>query len=369
MPCNIVFRPIFALALLAFIPLRAGLCEAAPALLTVVPDAHVLAAAPGQAQTDVGSVDPAVQAQATQTFHLKNATGGPITISRLRASCGCETLLLTKAGRAVPTTILAPGEQAEVKMSVRLAGQHSGRLEKFAWVYGPQGDPALATLVMALTIRQAVSFSPDFLDFGTVAGQTTHVRPLTVTVDRSAVPPGGLPPLTDEDGEIRAAPQGSPQPTLRDGKLSVRQDYLVTLTAPPQSGRVSGRLRFATPPQGGNLLSNVFEPLGGTVTGDLLASPKTVYFGSVILGRAATRQVLISVSAQKAGSALTVSSSSVWLSPSLSASGGSPRLLTVVLKAGAPSGPLQAQITVVSDKGDRVTVPVVAEIVRPGSPE
>ena len=369
MPRKTAFRPIVALALLPLVPLRAGLCEAAPPLLTVVPDAHVLAATPGEAQTDVGSVDPAVQAQATQTFRLKNTTGGPITISRLRASCGCETLLLTKGGQSVPTTILAPGEQAEVKMSVRLAGQHSGRLEKFAWVYGPQGDPALATLVMALTIRQAVSFSPDFLDFGTVAGQTTHVRPLTVTVDRSAVPPGGLPPLADEDGEVRAAPQGSPQPTLRDGKPSVRQDYLVTLTAPPQSGRVSGRLRFAAPPQGGGLLSSVFVSLGGTVTGDLSASPKTVYFGSVVSGQAATRQVLISVSAQKASSALTVSSSSVWLSPSLSPPGGSPRLLTVALKAGAPSGPLQAQITVVSDKGDRVVVPVIAEIVRPGLPK
>lgn len=335
--------------------------------LAVVTDSKVTAPSPGYAQANAGLVDPATTSVVEQVFRLKNTTAQPVTISRLRASCGCETLLLSKAGRSSAMTVLTPGEQADVKMTVKIAGQRTGVVNKFAWVYGPQGDPPLATLAMVVTIREAISFAPSFLDFGSVAVNTSQTLPLTVTADQSVVPASGLPPLVSARPDIRITPQGTPQPVLRDGKPSLKQNYLVTLVLPLQSGRLSGDVRFQSLPQTTGQLSSAFVPLGGTVTGEIAASPKSLFFGSVSRAQPVTRQVLISVAAKNAGGRLTVSTDTPWLLASLAAQeipGTLPGqcLLQVTLKNGAPAGSFEAKIFVVSEKGERLTVPVVAEI-------
>ena len=374
-PTNTLKNPWLALFLLTVLALseRVGVCQAAAApLLAVVNDAQVIATAPSYAQADAGLVDPAATPEVTQVFRLKNATPQPVTISRLRASCGCETLLLSKGGKSVSETLLAPGEQVEVKMTVKLTGERTGVLNKFAWVYGPQGDPPLATLAMAITIREVVSFSPSFLDFGAVAVSSTHSQPLTVTVDQSEVPATGLPPLVSARPDLRITAQGSPQPVTRDGKPSVRQDYLVTLMSPLQSGRLSGDIRFQTLPLAASLLARAFVPLGGTVTGELAASPKTLFFGSVSSSQPITRQVLIAIPAKDASGTFTASSDIPWLQAALQApSAGLPqrRLLEVTLKPGSPSGSMQAQITVISPTGERLLIPVIAEVIPQASPK
>jgi hypothetical protein len=385
MPLDLIKRshfPTTALLLAAaFASMRVAFCEtplippapvASPAIasgLVVLPDALVKTTAPDSAHVEIGPTDPVVTPMTEQLFRLKNTSAKPITLSRLRASCGCETLLLSKGGVSVPTAILAPGEQAEVRIKVKLTGQRSGLLHKYAWVYGPQGEPPLATLEMAITIREAVSFSPSFLDFGAVASQSTHALPLTVTVAKNTVPTGGLPLLASPDPNVHVVAQGALESVLQDGKPALRQNYEVTLAAPLNSGRIAGDLRFQEAETLSPSFRTAFVPLGATVVGSLSASPKTVFLGSVMADQAVTRQVLLSVAAKDAAKSLRVISSSPWLLPVLAAldttaADTAPRLLSVTLKVGAPPGPLQAQIEIVSETGERLQIPVVAEIVR-----
>lgn len=366
-----------ALAALAFFSAPIAFCQAplVPAApppvvasgITILADAQVKTTAVNTAQAEVGPVDPVASPTVEQVFRLKNTAAQPITLSRLRASCGCETLLLSKGGASVPTAILAPGEQAEVRIIVKLAGQRSGLLHKYAWVYGPKGEPPLVNLEMAITIHEAVSFSSNFLDFGSIASKTTHVLPLTVTVEKRLVPEAGLPPLSSSSADVQVSARGGVIPVTQDGKPAVQQAYEVRLLAPLNSGRLAGDLRFQTTDALSPSFRTAFVPIGGNVIGSLSASPKTVFLGSISANQSVTRQVLLSVAAKDAGKLLTVSSTSPWIQAQLAppAEGSSgPRLLSVSLKPGGPPGSLQAQIAVVSETGEHLQIPVIVEIVR-----
>ena len=365
------------LIILALWNARIGLCDPLPLAfptpkLTVVPNAQVTSPSPDVAQADMGLVDPAATPHPQQTFTLKNTTLKPVTVSRLRASCGCETLLLSKAGVSVASAVLAPGEQAEVSMAVKIAGQHSGTLHKYAWVYGAQGDTPLATLEMAITLREAIAFTPDFLRFPSIADGTVQTMPLTVTADKSALPATGLPALVSSSSDILVTTQGSPQPTLRDGRPAIIQTYQVRLSAPPQSGSLAGDLHF-TPSDAFVAFRSAVVPFVATVIGSLSAMPHSVFFGSISADQSPTRQVLINIGLKDQGQKLTVSSSIPWmqvtLAPASIADSPAQRLMTITLKPSASTGPVQTQVLVTSASGERLAVPVIGEIIRQSLPK
>ena len=349
-----------------------GMCDQIPSAtpapkLTVVPSAQVTCPAPGVAQADVGLVDPVVMPHPHQTFTLKNTTAKAITLSWLHASCGCETLLLSKAGVSVASTVLAPGEQAEVSMAVNIAGQHSGTLHKYAWVYGAQRDGPLATLEMAITIREAIAFAPDFLRFPSMAAGGVQTMLVTVTADRSALTANTLPVLVSSSPFVLVTSQGGLRPILREGRPAVIQAYQVRLSASSQSGSLAGDLHFSLP-EASAAFRSAFVPFAATVTGSLSALPPTVFFGSVTVDQAPARQVLISVGLKDQAQSLTVSSSVPWVKTTLvpvSALGNpAQRLLTITLKSSTPPGPVQTQVVVTSASGERLLVPVIGEIIR-----
>ena len=341
-------------------PADPGAAAVAAPKLTVV-SGGAATAGDGGSRFDAGVIDPAATPTVERVFTLKNETGRPITVSRLRASCGCTSLILTSAGTAGAGATLQPSQQAQVRMAVRAQGQPPGAHQKYAWAYGPDGA-TLATLEVDLTIREAVSFSPAVLNFGTVASGVEHSLPLTVTADTATLTGAALPVPTSSDPAIRITTDGVPQRTQRDGRAALRQNFRVLLTAQAPVGAVSGSLTLRCPPSASQSAS---VAVLGQVTGRLTAIPRTLFFGSVPPGRDVTRQVILRAPASEKALGLTAASGSRWLDARIPPSAAAPpgmRLLTVTLRADAPGGPLQADVTVTDAEGERLVLPVVADV-------
>lgn|GEM_PF-1420810 len=345
------------------VPSASGITSAsagAPVRLAVVATTGVQSTGDGTGKSDLGIVNPSRTPTVERTFTLKNTSVLPVTIARLRAACGCTTLLLTRNGTAAPTAVLAPGDQVDVKMAVRVQGQHSGKLQKYAWAYGPVGDTPLAEMEMDLTIREAISFTPPALDFGSVSAGQSPALTLSVTAQTQGLGGATLPPLASSDPDIQVAPDGAP---VASGPGSIAQRYRVTLSPAAKGGRVGATLSY---PSGGASLADAQVSVFGQVTGELLAAPASLFLGSIPAGQGAHGEVRVSVHAAGGAAGLTASSSSPWVTVHLDPgmAPNTPRRLTVTLKKDAPAGILQAQVTVQTAHQERLAVPVIVEVVR-----
>ena len=327
---------------------------------------------------DAGSVDVIRTPHLEKTFTVENASSQPLTIAGLRGSCGCETLLLSQHGVRLPTARLAPGEQAEIHLTVQLHPGQSGPVRKYLWVDGPavpgtQASP-LATLEMDMTLRQAVIFTPSYLNFGKVEAGADAPQTLTVSLDGDLLPTASpaadpiLPSLRSANPDVRVAPIGGPQRTDQNGHPVVRQTYRITLSPDVPAGRLSGELRFAAMPQ-----STAPDPFGqvsvsvaAQVAGDLDCLPASVFFGSLPAGTAVSRSVVLSTASPQSTSALTVVSSVPWLKAVLTSAPDASRhhLLQITLTPNAPLGSVQEKITVTLGQSARLDIPVVAELTR-----
>jgi len=326
---------------------------------------------------DAGVVDVIRTPRLERTFTLENDGKQPVTIARLRGSCGCEELRLLRGGKAVPSTRLDPGETATLHLAINLHGGQSGPTRKYLWVDGPEAAGqtlSLALLEVDLSLRQSVSFAPASLNFGKVEAGTGAALPLTVSLDSDLLPDPGLLPdsalplLQSADPDLQVERVGPLQRVEEGGKERLRQAFQVLLSPTAHAGHLSGDLRFTAPRALAgslSLLAGVSVPVTGTVTGALDAIPATVFFGSLPAGKPVRRSVVLS--SVMLGS-LSASGDAPWLQATLAPADPSAkhRLLTVTLTARAPLGPLQGKVTVTTARGERLDIPVIAELTKSG---
>jgi hypothetical protein len=310
---------------------------------------------------NAGAIDEGRQNHVEHTFTLKNTNSQSVTVSRLRGSCGCETLFLTQGGKEAPTVKLAPNETVQVRVSVALHSGQSGEMHKYAWAYGPEASsPPLASLELVMTVRAPVVFKPDILDFGHLSVGVPQSVTMRVTADTEVLAGQPVPTPISDQKTVTVTPAGPEISVMQDGKAAKSRRFRVTLSAPLESGTVTGSLSLPAP--AGSALAATRLPLAGTVSGTMTAQPESVFFGSIPGGQSFTRQVLLSESSTQHGKALSVSSSSAWLTAVIQETGGTKPLLVVTLKPGAPVGPLQSAVVVTSASGERLSIPVVGEV-------
>ena len=324
---------------------------------------------------DAGAVDTVRVSHLDRAFTLKNTSRQPVTIARLRGSCGCETLLLLRGGAATATARLAPGEQATVHLTVALHAGQPGAVRKYVWVDGPlaaSGQAApLATLEVDIFLQQSISFTPSFLDFGKVAAGAGARQTVTASFDPDLLPtlllPGASPPpLGGALSDVQARPLGPVQRVVEGGKSRLHQTYQVTLSPSAHAGRLSGQLWLDLPGGGTAPAPRVGLAVTGQVAGAIDALPASVFFGSLPAGKPVTRSVVLSLASSLNAQPLSVTSSAPWLRAALDspAASGTHRLLSVTLTAQAPAGPLQGKVTVALSDGERLDIPVVAEMTK-----
>lgn len=123
----------------------------------------------------------------SHTFTVTNANREPVRILGVDAGCGCVR-------RDVSKTSLAPGESADITLTVNTLTQPAGPntwrgTVRFA--VGADGPPQSVELTIKARLVREVSVSPPSLAFSTAAGATqtltvTDIRKTPLTVTRAA---------------------------------------------------------------------------------------------------------------------------------------------------------------------------------------
>lgn len=104
----------------------------------------------------------------SHVFILENTGDEPVTIRRIRSSCGCTTVVSTKQ-------MLAPGEQEKVAVTFNAKGRH-GTQNRSIFVSWNSADKLPLKLIVKGKVFNCIEGQPDSIDFGTVVTNAMEVR-------------------------------------------------------------------------------------------------------------------------------------------------------------------------------------------------
>ncbi|MDO3380151.1 DUF1573 domain-containing protein [Geoalkalibacter halelectricus] len=181
------------------------------------------------------------------TFRFRNAGDAPLTVDRVRSSCGCTVPRLS-------ADVLAPGEVAEMETIFDTA-RFRGMQIKTIYVYTNDPRQDVVQLSLRGMVEQVIETDPARIDFGVI--RTGEVKQAVVRLqNRSEVAVQlGEPVLTNSDARAQLS-----QKTLKAGE-SV--ELRVEVTPAQERGRLSGYVLIPTShPNVAQLRLSIF----GTVT-------------------------------------------------------------------------------------------------------
>lgn len=367
--------------------------------LHVEADKKVSLVAPSHGQSAFGQTSALDTPRIEQVFTLKNDGKAPIALQRLQSSCGCTSAALLAADaastakaaatdNALPT--LAPGQKVSVRVVVDLTALPPGSTRKYVLVFAKGQTLPVAMLEMSGTLLPSLTLTPALLDFGRLAAGETRALNLVVSYDPRLAPSGALPTLFSTNAAVRVTPLATAATTekaLPSSPGMKTQAYTVTLAHDAPLGPVLGSLAFqpaavyfasdaparANGPALPAAFTQVSAQLLGQVTGDVSAEPQAVAFGTAPLGRATSRQIVLTGVKPEALARVKVASASLWISarllgnePALGASSGKPaavaRVLEVTVGADAPAGVLQSEIKISLANGQYMLIPITAYV-------
>jgi hypothetical protein len=226
-------------------------------------------------------------------------------------------------------------------------------------------------------ITEAVAFSPGLANFGKVFAGTPKSIPLSITLSPRIQLQGALPQLVSSNPKVRVTAG------LPDGVAPAQTGPNVhhyTLTALPElpAGPIAGTVTFAplaagaATPEVAQVLAHASVQLAGDVAGRIAAQPNMAFFGT---NRAATIHIALTASVAGALQGAKATSPSQWVTarvvPPTAAPAGTiatptarPAQATAVLELSldpkTPAGKLDTQVTITTDGGDRLLLPVLA---------
>lgn len=344
---------------------------------------------------DFGSQSALASLPVVHTFRLHNGGAAPLTVTRLQASCGCTTAVLTgrvrasgqEVAAALPV-VLSPGETASVHISIDPAHLLPGTVSKDVWVYiQGQATPA-ATLEIDGTIVPAAAFSPATLDFSRTPADKAPVLALTVTLDPhafAALGPPRHPVLVSSSPDILVSEAFSSKREAADS--AVTETYQIRLTPKARLGVLNERLTlFASQADQsvGRSIPGASLPVLGEVTGEISASPQTIVFGMVSAVHGGVQRVMLTASSASALRGLALFSASPAVTVRLlnadkqpGANGSSPKeiangssaeeMLEVTVTPRRPGqaplvGTLQTQVLVTTAGGQQLVLPLFVSV-------
>ena len=322
---------------------------------------------PGNAVYAAGSLGPQAAGPLEHTFVLANTTDTPLTLDHLEPSCACTTASVVGGTDGMAPVVIAPRQTLSVRVSVDPLQLLPGLLHKSVWVF-VQGQAApAATLEMTGALLPAVTFSPPSLSFGRIE------RGTVLTLLLKATP---RPERLEQGSELRLV---SPDPDIQVSAVTpdtpVEHSFRVRLVPHAHIGRLQGKLSLVLVPLGA--AAGAAGPVVETVSwraeaeGDVSAVPSVVGFGVPAAGQAVTRKVRLSGKGiGPNGQVLTISSSSPYLSaaflplPRAVDPTRSPNLVEMELRLDprVPVGPFEAHLTVTTQSGEQLILPVYAVV-------
>lgn len=164
------------------------------------------------------------------TFRFRNAGETPLTVEKVRSSCGCTAAL-------VSATLIPPGGTGEVKTTFD-SGRFRGAVVKTVYLYANDPMQPVAQLHLRGTVRQEIVLEPEQVDLGMlVPGSATTSR---ITLTNQGDQEISFPSLDTTAPELQAE--------LADRRLPRGKSAQLIVRAAPKEGkaRLSGYVLVKT---------------------------------------------------------------------------------------------------------------------------
>jgi hypothetical protein len=323
---------------------------------------------------DFGNVGMAAGNTLQRAYTIKNGGSAPVIIQGITTSCGCTRASLDDhglSGRGPTVTggpvTLAPGQSAQLSITVNVSELHPGPIRKTITVSGASDASPLATIDLFATLVPAIAFSPQTIDFGPAEAGVAHTATLTATVDPKLLSRGKVPDLRSSDPSVRITLLPV-SPVQRPGS-SVPLTYQLTLAPDAPLGPVSGRLYFAPPPRAsaddGQSLWDVGAGVTGQVVGDISAPLTPLSLGIIPAATGAKATIKVTGKDAAALTGLTCESADPSITARLlpDAPTAQEATLEVTVAPHHAPGVLQTQVTVHTQSGERLVLTIVGSVV------
>jgi hypothetical protein len=337
----------------------------------VLPIKTLSAKEPNHLVHDFGEIDRVLKPRIEQVILLRNDTKSTIAIERLVPTCGCAAVLLSQSVQP-NANVLAPGQTAEIKVSMDLRGLRPGKITKQVWIYSKGTPGADAILDLTLKLPPTVEFAEPKVDIGLVASGTARTVTVMASVDNRLLS-GGWPTLVCSHPDVQISPG-----TLKAYEGGPWRKRTYTITVPPGAriGPLAGTIAFASGgpnPLGKDaedtpFLGGASVTLGGEVKGPISASPSAVVIGALEAGIETNKTIIISGDSPQALEGLTIANAGVHLlthlgpvelePTAINPRAASLKLIVRLLKT-RPLGALETDVTVTTPKGARLVVPII----------
>lgn len=343
---------------------------------------------PDRASYNFGQISTQKPAFITHLFVLRNDTKSPITVDHLQPSCGCTTASLQgKEGQPVPTRI-APGEEAQVRVTVDPSHLVAGPIQKSVLVFVKDQVAPAATLQMSGVLQPEALFAPSTLDFGRVPAGGERSLPLSVTISSQLLASGAQPRLVCSIPDLQIVPDGPAvttplTPGSTDTSSSVTQAYHVMLSPFAHLGRFNAKVSLVFTAPGSDRTQdfvNAVIPLTGEVIGEVSAAPGAISFGRVNAASSPVQRIILT--GQALGQAQIISPNhfvnahflsmgpnaheqNAGASNTTSKAVPQMRLLEVSLRPQTPDGPLDTVVVIVTAHGQHLVLPLYAQVTHP----
>jgi copper(I)-binding protein len=176
-------------------------------------------------------------------FAIKNSGDAPLTIQKVRPSCGC-----TAANASTP--VLQPGKTGEIKITFNSAN-FSGKVSKTVFLDTNDPKSPAYTLTLTGTITEEIQIAPRQLNLGKIKVGTP--KGMTITVTNRGDRPLKLISVKAQIPQLAA--------TIRKNQLKAGESGTIDVTVTPRAedDMLSGYLSIATDnPQKSEILIPVY---------------------------------------------------------------------------------------------------------------
>jgi hypothetical protein len=125
---------------------------------------------------DAGSMYQGDVKKLEHTFIIKNTGDSTLTISKVKASCGCTTVGYD--------SIIAPGKTGKVIQSIDLKNIHTGPFKKNMTIYSNAGNTPELMVALGGTLKSYVTLAKESLQLSS-ADQKPYADSLTLSTQKS----------------------------------------------------------------------------------------------------------------------------------------------------------------------------------------
>jgi uncharacterized protein YdeI (BOF family) len=209
--------------------------------------------------------------KAEHVFKFENRGKDILKISKVKTSCGCTAVMLTKK-------IIPPDKTGEIKATFK-SGSFKGNVTKSITVMSNDPNSPKYKLTLSGEIIEEISAKPRNIKFGSIY--------LGKKIDKTIT----IKSVTESNFKIKKITSSKPFVKASIAEEN-KEGYIikVTLKDNHKIGRFSGGIHLETD---STRQPKVTIPFFGEIIGDITTYPKRIYYGRITKGKEMTQKVFV----------------------------------------------------------------------------